>query len=194
MTIPYEKIGTNTYQISTDGHTDIVFYASEKLLPAEEYPDRFFNVGIAESNLVGVASGMATSGKTPLAASFACFLLYNAYDQIRMSVAFPRANVKLVGSHRGISIGEDGPSQMAIEDIALATSLAVVTAEEHLLQGGLSSAVARVVTQQHPVPMQMVGIDNEYAKSGAPQDLLAKYGLMPSNIVSAARDVLERKA
>jgi transketolase len=89
----------------------------------DEFPDRFFNVGIAESNLVGVASGLAAAGKEVVAASFACFLLCNAYDQIRMGVAFPQANVKLVGSHSGISIGEDGPSQMAIEDIALATSL-----------------------------------------------------------------------
>lgn len=89
----------------------------------EEYPHRFFNVGIAESNLVGVASGLAASGKRALAASFACFLLCNAYDQIRMSIAFPRLNVKLVGSHSGISVGEDGPSQMAIEDFALAGSL-----------------------------------------------------------------------
>jgi transketolase len=89
----------------------------------DEFPERFFNVGIAESNMVGVASGLAASGKDALVSSFACFLLCNAYDQIRMSVAFPRMNVKLVGSHSGISIGEDGPSQMAIEDIALATSL-----------------------------------------------------------------------
>lgn len=88
----------------------------------KEFPDRFFNFGIAESNLVGVASGLAMSGKDVVTASFACFLLCNAYDQIRMSVAFPRANVKLVGSHSGISIGEDGPSQMGIEDIALASS------------------------------------------------------------------------
>ena len=81
-----------------------------------EFPDRFFNVGIAESNLVGTASGLAASGHTALAGSFAAFLLCNAYDQIRMSVAFPQLNVKLVGSHAGISIGEDGPSQMGIED------------------------------------------------------------------------------
>lgn len=101
---------------------------------AQEFPERFFNVGIAESNLIGVSSGLATAGKEPVAASFACFLLCNAYDQIRMSIAFPQANVKLVGSHSGISIGEDGPSQMAIEDIALATSLphftVVVPADE----------------------------------------------------------------
>jgi len=88
----------------------------------QAYPERFFNMGIAESNMVGVASGMAASGKQPLAASFAAFLLGNAYDQIRMGVAYPRQNVKLVGSHSGISLGEDGPSQMAIEDLALASS------------------------------------------------------------------------
>jgi len=87
---------------------------------AHAFPDRAFNVGIAESNMVSVAGGLAASGKTPVVASFACFLLCNAYDQIRMSVAFPRLNVKLVGSHAGISIGEDGPSQMGIEDVALA--------------------------------------------------------------------------
>jgi transketolase len=102
---------------------------------AHAFPDRFFNVGIAESNLVGVASGLASSGKIAVAASFACFLLCNAFDQIRMSVAFPRLNVKLVGSHAGISIGEDGPSQMGIEDVALAGALpgvaVLVPADEH---------------------------------------------------------------
>jgi transketolase len=87
------------------------------------YPDRAFNVGIAESNMVSVAGGLAASGKTPVVASFACFLMCNAFDQIRMSVAFPGLNVKLVGSHAGISIGEDGPSQMGIEDVALACCL-----------------------------------------------------------------------
>jgi len=270
----------------------------------KEYPDRFFNVGIAESNLVGVASGLAGSGKDVLAASFAVFLMCNAYDQIRMSVAFPRANVKLVGSHSGISIGEDGPSQMAIEDIALATSLpnftvivpadepsaraatralftfdgpafmrtgrpkvpivyedsvdfqvgkanqlregqdatiigcglmvaaaleaahtlsqkgievrvldmhtvkpldgeaveraaretgAIVTAEEHVLEGGLGSSVARAVGERWPVPMGFVGIDNRYAESGEPEELLAKYGLMPTDIVEAVERALKRK-
>jgi len=87
---------------------------------AKKFPERSFNVGIAESNMVSVAGGLAASGKTPVVASFACFLMCNAFDQIRMSVAFPEMNVKLVGSHAGISIGEDGPSQMGIEDVALA--------------------------------------------------------------------------
>jgi transketolase len=271
---------------------------------AKEYPERFFNVGIAESNLIGVASGLAASGKDVVAASFAAFLLNNAYEQIRMSIAFPRIGVKLVGSHSGISIGEDGPSQMAIEDITLATSLphmtvlvpadapstraatrammaqrgpvylrtgrprvpvvyrdgaeiaigranllrhggdltivacglmvaaaleaaqtlseggiearvldmhtikpldhdaleraawetgAIVTAEEHLLDGGLGAAVARSVVERHPVPMAMVGIDNRYAESGTAQELLDKYGLTAHHIVKAAERVLRRK-
>ena len=90
---------------------------------AQRYPERFFNAGIAESNMVGIAAGLAASGKIPIAASFSIFLMANGYDQIRMSVAFPNQNVKLVGSHAGISIGEDGPSQMAIEDVALACAL-----------------------------------------------------------------------
>jgi transketolase len=90
---------------------------------ATKYPDRFFNVGIAESNLIGITSGLAACGKIPVAASFSTFLLSNAFDQIRMSIAFPNQNVKLVGTHAGISIGEDGPSQMAIEDVALACAL-----------------------------------------------------------------------
>ena len=77
--------------------------------------------------MVSVAGGLAACGKIPVVASFACFLLNNAFDQIRMSVAFPHLNVKLVGSHAGISIGEDGPSQMGIEDVALACCLPGVT-------------------------------------------------------------------
>lgn len=86
---------------------------------AKKFPERFFNVGIAESNLVGVAGGMASSGKRAWLASFACFIMCNAYDQLRMSVAFPCLDVKVVGTHAGISIGEDGPSQMGLEDFAM---------------------------------------------------------------------------
>jgi transketolase len=224
-----------------------------------------------------------------------------------MSLAFPRANVKLVGSHSGISIGEDGPSQMGIEDIALATSLpnftvvapadepsmraatralfenegpfylrsgrprvpivygddgagaidfqigranrlrdgddvtiiacglmvaaaleaavelhqdgiearvldmhtvkpideaaieraaretgAIVTAEEHVLNGGLGSAVARAAASLHPVPMAFVGIDDTYAESGTPQELLETYGLTPGDIKEAVKRTLTR--
>lgn len=87
------------------------------------FPERAWNVGIAESNLVGIGSGLAACGKIPVIASFACFLMCNAFDQIRMGIAFPGLNAKLVGSHGGISPGEDGPSQMAPEDVALACGL-----------------------------------------------------------------------
>lgn len=271
----------------------------------EAFPERFFNMGIAESNMVSVASGLTSSGKIALASSFAVFLLDNAYDQIRMGVAFPNLNVKLVGSHSGISIGEDGPSQMAIEDLALATSFpnmtvlvpadehatraltramfehtgpvylrtgrpkvpviyengtarfeigkanslrdgrdltiiacgimvsmalqaahelsqsgiearvldmhtlkpldrqaveqaaratgAIVTAEEHLLEGGLGAAVARAAAELHPVPIEYVGIQDRYAQSGSPERLLEEYGLTAEAIVRAARKVMERK-
>src|SRR5437660_7230936 len=89
----------------------------------KKFPARFFNVGIAESNMVGIAAGLASSGKRSWVASFATFIMCNAYDQLRMSVAFPYLDVKVVGTHAGISIGEDGPSQMGIEDVSLACSL-----------------------------------------------------------------------
>jgi len=89
----------------------------------KKYPDRFFNIGIAESNLVGIAGGLASSGKMSLISSFAAFITCNAYDQLRMAVAYPKLNVKVVGSHAGISIGEDGASQMGIEDVSLTCSL-----------------------------------------------------------------------
>lgn len=94
---------------------------------AKAFPTRGFNVGIAESNMVGVAGGLAAAGKIPVVSSFAAFLWCNAFDQIRMSIAYPEMNVKLVGSHAGISIGEDGASQMGIEDIALACSMPGMT-------------------------------------------------------------------
>jgi len=89
----------------------------------EKFPDRFFNVGIQEADMVGIAAGLASSGKIPFVSSFACFVVCKAYDQLRMSVAFPELNVKIVASHGGISVGEDGASQQSIEDFALMSSL-----------------------------------------------------------------------
>lgn len=271
---------------------------------AKKFPDRFFNVGIAESNLVGVAAGLASSGKRAWLSSFACFVMCNAYDQLRMSVAFPNLDVKVVGTHAGISIGEDGPSQMGIEDVSLACSLPnftvvvpadepsthqavqalakiktpgylragrpnvpviyddgckrfqlgkaiqlrdgkdltiianglmvaaaldaaeqlagkgvqarvldmhtvkpcddeavlaaardtghIVVAEEHLLHGGLGSAVAMSAARQHPVPMRFVGIRDTFAESGTPEGLLQKYGLTALEIVRAAQELVTK--
>ena len=90
---------------------------------SKSFPERFFNVGIAEANLVGIASGLASCGKIPFISSFACFLMCKGYDQLRMAVAFSELNVKVVASHGGISVGEDGASQQSIEDYALALTL-----------------------------------------------------------------------
>lgn len=270
---------------------------------AKKYPDRFFNVGICESTLVGVAAGLALSGKIPVASSFSCFLVCKAYDQMRIAVAFSGAPAKFVGSHGGISIGEDGPSQMSIEDVALATSLpgftvvvpadehatralvppfvrlpgpgymrvgrpkapivyeaaprleigraarlrdggdvallangllvaealeaaealardgieaavwdhhtvkpldeeaveeaascgAIVVCEEHQIWGGLGSAVARCLAARRPIPAEFVAIRDTFAESGAPDELLARYGLTAPSISAAARRAIARK-
>jgi transketolase len=270
----------------------------------KEFPDRFWNVGIAEANMVGIGSGMALCGKLPFISSFAVFLCDKGYDQARMSVAYPRVNVKFVGSHGGISIGEDGPSQQSVEDFALMCGLAgfvvmcpadefstralvkqmadwdgpaymrtgrakaailygpndtfeigkakqhgdgtdvaiiacgfevqyalqaqaqladegvrarvldmhtikpidaaavekaarecgaIVTAEEHLLDGGLGSHVALAAAATYPIPIESVGIQNTYAESATPEELMEKYGLTAPYIVSAVKKVLKRK-
>ncbi len=267
----------------------------------EANPDRFFQVGIAESNMVSMAAGLAATGRQALCSSFAAFLTANAFDQIRMSVGFPRANVKLVGSHAGISIGEDGPSQMGIEDLALMRAVpnltvlcpadahaaavmtrqmlehegpvymrtgrpkaplvhpespdlrlgraaqlreggdvtliacglmvamaleaaedlsadgiearvidmhtikpldeaaviaasretgAIVTAEEHLVQGGLGEAVAGCTAANAPCPVRRIGVQDTFAESGKPAELLEKYGLSAAAIVAAAREAM----
>ena len=270
----------------------------------KEFPDRFWTVGIAEANMVGIAGGLALQGKIPFASSFAVFLTNKGFDQLRMSIAYPRANAKFCGSHGGISIGEDGPSQQSVEDIALMCGLAgfvvlvpadefsaralvrrmaehvgpvymrtgraksailygpddtfeigtakvhgnggdvaivscgyelqyalraqhileeegiaarvidmhtikpldeaaialaarecgaIVTAEEHLLDGGLGSQVARAVARSTPVPMEFVGIQNTYAESATSDQLMEKYGLTAPHIVKAVHEVLKRK-
>jgi transketolase len=91
---------------------------------AKEFPDRFFSCGIAESNMVGVGAGLAMAGKIPFVASFSVFAVNKGFEQMRVCAAYGRSNLKVVGTHSGISIGEDGPSQMSVEEIALACSLA----------------------------------------------------------------------
>lgn len=270
----------------------------------EKFPDRFFNVGIQEADMVGIASGLAGAGKIPFVSSFACFVVCKAYDQLRMSVAFSEMNVKIVASHGGISVGEDGASQQAIEDFALMSSLpgfvvmnpcdaveakalvreaakhkgpvyirtgrpkaplihdgnsrfeigkgirlregkdltlvangllvfealvageklrtegieasvidlhtlkpldrellleearrthAFVVCEEHQIWGGLGSAVARLLAQECPAPIEFVAIQDTYSESGKPEELFQKYGLTAFHIIEAAKRVLSRK-
>lgn len=90
---------------------------------AKEFPERFIQCGIAEANMVAIAGGLAAAGKIPFASSFSCFVLNKGFEQLRVAIAYPHTNAKIVGTHSGISIGEDGPSQMSVEDISLACSL-----------------------------------------------------------------------
>lgn len=262
------------------------------------HPDRFFNVGIQEANLVGVASGLAACGKIPFISSFASFLVCKGYDQMRMAVAFSELNVKMVASHGGISVGEDGASQMSIEDIALMATLPgvavinpadelsaralirataahngpvyvrtgrpkapvvyssprqfeigkgvlvregkdltivangllvaealdaaeilagqgiqagvidmhtvkpldqalllqeakktgkVVVAEEHSIWGGLCAAVSTYLSSVHPCKMAYVAIQDTYAETATPDELLDKYGMRAVDVVAAAK-------
>lgn len=274
-------------------------------LVRKKYPNRFFNIGIAESNLVGIGAGLAGCGLIPWITSFSSFLLCNAYDQLRLAVAISNINAKVLGSHGGITLGKDGPTQMGIEDLALMGGLptmtilvpsdplsmraavqaatdypgpvflrssrvampqiyqdselkfeigkanvvrdgddlsivacglmvgmaldaaamlaevgvqarvidlhtlrpidketltraaretgALVTAEEHLLQGGMGSNVARVIAESCPVPMRFVGLADTYAESADPEDLLVKYHMTAQDIYEASLNVLEAK-
>jgi transketolase len=90
---------------------------------AKEFPDRFFECGIAEADMVALGAGLAAGGKLPFVSSFSCFVMNKGFEQLRVTVAYPHLNVKVVGTHSGISIGEDGPSQMSVEEISLACSL-----------------------------------------------------------------------
>lgn len=89
----------------------------------KEFPDRFFSCGIAEANMIGVGAGLAMAGKIPFVASFSVFAMNKGFEQMRICAAYGRSNLKVVGTHSGISIGEDGPSQMSMEEIGLACSL-----------------------------------------------------------------------
>src|SRR6476660_2371768 len=90
---------------------------------AKEFPERFFECGIAEANMVAIGSGLAAAGKIPFVSSFSAFVINKGFEQLRATASYPNVNLKVVGTHSGISIGEDGPSQMSIEDLSLACSL-----------------------------------------------------------------------
>ena len=113
---------------------------------AKEFPDRFFSFGIAEANMVAAGCGMAYAGKIPFMASFSAFIMNKGFEQLRVAAAYPNLNVKVVGTHSGISIGEDGPSQMSVEEIALACSLVnfvvIAPADEPSTKGLVKAAAA----------------------------------------------------
>lgn len=114
----------------------------------KKYPERFIDCGIAECNMIGIAAGLATCGKVPFAASFAMFSAGRAFEQVRNSVGYPHLNVKVVGSHAGISVGEDGATHQCCEDIALMRSIPGMVvlnpADHYEMQAAVKAAAAYV--------------------------------------------------
>jgi len=262
---------------------------------AEAFPQRFFQCGIAEANMMGTAAGLAVTGKIPFVGTFAEFATGRVYDQVRQSICYSQTNVKIAASHAGITLGEDGATHQTMEDIALMRAMphmtvinpcdynqtrlatmaaaewkgpvylrfgrpsvpnftpadgpyeigkawlmepgedvtilatghlvwealeavkilgakgikaelinihtikpldmqaiidsarktgAVVTAEEHLVAGGLGELVAGVLARHCPVPMRMVAMEDGFGQSGTPAELMNVYGLNAANIVA----------
>ncbi|MEI6062180.1 MAG: transketolase C-terminal domain-containing protein [Bacteroidota bacterium] len=271
---------------------------------AKEFPERFFQCGIAEANMIGVAAGLALGGKIPFTGTFANFSTARVYDQIRQSVAYSDTNVKICASHAGITLGEDGATHQTMEDLgmmkmlpnltvinpcdynqtyaatmaiadfvgpvylrfgrpkvpnfmpadqpfeigkaillspgkdvtiiatghlvwpALQACLAllekgieaevinihtikpldaqaviqsvkktgcVVTAEEHLMNGGLGDSIAQLLALHLPAPLEMVAVDDKFGESATPEELMIKYGLDVPHIISAALKAVSRK-
>lgn len=271
---------------------------------AKKFPERFIECGVAEQNMMGVAAGLALAGKTPFVSSYAVFSPGRSWDQLRVSVAYSQANVKVAGAHTGISVGPDGATHQALEDIAITRVLpnmtvvvpcdywetkkatlalgetegpayfrfgrektpimtteetvfqigkaeifkegtqvaligsgsilyngvmaalelekegisvlvinnhtikpidvetivwaakltgCVVTLEEHQVMGGCGSAVAEVLAQHYPVPIEMVGMQNTFGESGEPDQLISKFGMDKDSIKEAIKKVLARK-
>ncbi|MCR4398006.1 MAG: transketolase family protein [Firmicutes bacterium] len=128
---------------------------------AREFPDRFYNVGIAEQNLMGTAAGLALGGLTPFASTFAVFAAGRAYDQVRQSIAYPGLNVKICATHAGITVGADGATHQAIEDIALMRVLpnmtVIVPADDVETEQAVKTAASHegpvyIRLGRHPVP------------------------------------------
>ena len=278
--------------------------SSKSSLFGAQYPDRFFNVGIAEANMVAMAAGMSTSGKIPFVNTFAAFIVLRGADPVRSLIAYEKLNVKLAGAYAGLSDSYDGASHHSIMDIAFMRTLpnmtvvsvadavetkkavqtiteyngpvylrlsraevptifddsykfelgkgvqltegndvtiiatgymvqksleaaeqlkekginvriinihtikpidkeliikcaketrAVVTVEEHSIYGGLGSAVAEVLVKEYIIPMEIIGVQDTFAETGAYELLLNKYGLCTENIINTVQKVMKRK-
>jgi transketolase len=121
---------------------------------AKKYPDRAYNMGIAESNMIGIGAGLALTGKIPFVCSFACFVV-GRFETIRISVAYTNANVKIVGTHAGIAIGEDGYSQMGLEDIACIRALPNVSVVQPADELETKQAIAYAVQHEGPLYLRL---------------------------------------
>ncbi|GBD96575.1 MAG TPA: transketolase family protein [Nitrospirae bacterium] len=122
---------------------------------AKEFPERFFNMGIAEQDMIGTAAGLALAGKVPFASTFAVFETGRAWDQIRLTVCYSNTNVKLVATHSGITVGEDGASHQALEDIALMRTLPNMTVIVPADAAETESVINTIVDQKGPVYVRL---------------------------------------
>jgi transketolase len=151
---------------------------------AKKHPERAFNLGIAESNMIGIAAGLALTGRIPFACSFACFLV-GRFETIRISVAYTNANVKLVGTHAGIAIGEDGYSQMGLEDVAMLRALPNVAIIQPADELETKQAVAYAVEHEGPVYLRLT---RQNLEPVCPPDYRFRFGrwlvLRPGNDVT----------
>ncbi len=151
---------------------------------AREFPDRFFNMGIAEANMIGVAAGLASAGKIPFASTFAVFATGRVYDQLRLSVAYPKLGVKIAATHAGLTVGEDGASHQALEDIALARVLPNFTVIVPADAAETRSAVRAAIDHDGPVYLRL-------GRSAAPDIYPAghRYVVGRHDIIKEGRDV-----
>ena len=122
---------------------------------AEKHPDRFYQMGIAEADMIGTAAGFATCGKIPFVATFAAFATGRVYDQIRQSVAYPNLNVKIVGTHSGITVGEDGATHQMLEDISLMRTLPNMTVISPSDDTQTKSLLKEIVKHEGPVYLRL---------------------------------------
>ncbi|MDD2338364.1 MAG: transketolase family protein [Geobacteraceae bacterium] len=122
---------------------------------AKKFPDRFFNMGIAEANMVGTAAGLAAAGKIPFVSTFAIFAAGRAWEQIRQSVAYPKANVKIVPTHGGVTVGEDGGTHQSVEDIAIMRAIPNMTVIVPADAADTRGAVAAAADHKGPVYIRL---------------------------------------
>ena len=119
---------------------------------AKKYPERFFNIGIAEQDLMGTAAGFATCGKVPFASTFAIFAAGRAFEQVRNSICYPQLNVKIAATHAGLTVGEDGATHQAIEDLAIMRALPNMTVINPADGAEARKAVRAVALQRSSIP------------------------------------------
>lgn len=153
---------------------------------SKAYPDRFLDTGIAEANMIGVAAGLATCGKKPFANSFAMFTAGRAYEQVRNSVAYPGLNVKCVGSHGGLSVGEDGATHQCVEDLALMSAIPGMVVVNPCDGPEMREAVLALIDYKGPAYLRLGRMAVEYVTDSVPG---YKFELGKAAMLRDGRDV-----